>query len=171
MPSGAGKEVHPYSRASREGGNTLLKKRAQIRGGSDGAGQQDPGRMDPSRHGSATPSMMKVRSPRSMIADSGLMPAPRAGTIVREGDLGQVGRSPSRPCRIQNRQDRQSAHADRQGKLHPGKLTGEHDRRDGCSRPLPDQRQGIYIKRVTMTSTMGPGIRVDANQAAALKVA
>jgi large subunit ribosomal protein L1 len=33
----------------------------------------------------------------------------------------------------------------------------------------PSGIKGIYIKRVTLTSTMGPGIKVDTNSAISLK--
>jgi large subunit ribosomal protein L1 len=35
----------------------------------------------------------------------------------------------------------------------------------------PAAVKGIYLKRVTLTSTMGPGVRVDINTASTLKAA
>ena len=36
---------------------------------------------------------------------------------------------------------------------------------DAVNRAKPSGAKGIYIRRVTLTSTMAPGIRLDTNQA------
>jgi large subunit ribosomal protein L1 len=40
---------------------------------------------------------------------------------------------------------------------------------DAVNRAKPSGAKGIYIKRVTLTSTMAPGIRLDSLAASALK--
>jgi large subunit ribosomal protein L1 len=42
---------------------------------------------------------------------------------------------------------------------------------EAVNRARPTGAKGQYIKRVTLTSTMAPGIRVDANQMLATKAA
>jgi large subunit ribosomal protein L1 len=42
---------------------------------------------------------------------------------------------------------------------------------DAVNRAKPSGAKGIYIRRVTLTSTMAPGIRLDTTQATALKPA
>ncbi|MEJ5200582.1 MAG: 50S ribosomal protein L1, partial [Anaerolineae bacterium] len=41
---------------------------------------------------------------------------------------------------------------------------------EAIQRAKPSGAKGQYIKRVTLTSTMAPGIRLDTNQALAMKV-
>jgi large subunit ribosomal protein L1 len=40
---------------------------------------------------------------------------------------------------------------------------------EALSRPSPASLKGIYIHRVTLTSTMGPGVKTDVAAASALK--
>jgi large subunit ribosomal protein L1 len=40
---------------------------------------------------------------------------------------------------------------------------------DAVNRAKPSGAKGIYIKRVTLTSTMAPGIRLDTQAALGLK--
>jgi large subunit ribosomal protein L1 len=42
---------------------------------------------------------------------------------------------------------------------------------EAVNRAKPTGAKGTYIKRVTLTSTMAPGIRLDANQMLATKAA
>jgi large subunit ribosomal protein L1 len=40
---------------------------------------------------------------------------------------------------------------------------------DAVNRAKPSGAKGIYVRRVTLTSTMAPGIRLDTNQATTLR--
>jgi large subunit ribosomal protein L1 len=42
---------------------------------------------------------------------------------------------------------------------------------EAVTRAKPSGAKGTYIKRVTLTSTMGPGVKVDTNQAAQMRTA
>jgi len=42
---------------------------------------------------------------------------------------------------------------------------------EAISRAKPSSVKGIYIKKITMAPSMGPGIRVDVNQSLELKAA
>ena len=40
---------------------------------------------------------------------------------------------------------------------------------DAIKKSRPPAAKGAYVRRVTLTTTMGPGIKVDANQALAME--
>jgi large subunit ribosomal protein L1 len=42
---------------------------------------------------------------------------------------------------------------------------------DAVKKSKPSTAKGIFIKRISLASTMGPGVRVDANLAQALEIA
>jgi large subunit ribosomal protein L1 len=91
------------------------------------------------------------------------MPNPRAGTIVQGDDLGRVIQE-ARLGRVEFRIDRTS-------NLHApiGKVSFESPKLlqnmaafvDAVRRARPSAAKGAYIRKVVITSTMGPGIKVD----------
>lgn len=119
----------------------------------------------------ATPSMMsKVGRLGKILGPRGLMPNPKAGTVVQEEDLPRV---------IQElKAGRVEFRIDRTANLHVpiGKASFETQSlyenmaalMDVITRARPASSKGAYIRRVTVTSTMGPGIRVDPIEAQAM---
>lgn len=122
----------------------------------------------------ATPAMMrKVGRLGRVLGPRGLMPSPKAGTIVQDDDIARViGEA---------RQGRVEFKVDKTANLHIplGKVSFTEEElmanlsavMEAVTKAKPTGAKGTYIKRVTLTSTMGPGVRVDANQAAALRPA
>jgi len=171
MPSGTGKEVRVLvfaegdaARAAEEAGADFV--------GSDDLVKKIQGGWTDFDMAVATPSMMKkVGRLGRVLGPRGLMPSPKAGTIVEEDDLGRVI--------AEARQGRVEFKVDKTANLHMpiGKASFTQEQlmanmvaaMDAVVRARPSGAKGIYIKRVTVTSTMGPGIRVDTNQASALK--
>jgi large subunit ribosomal protein L1 len=101
------------------------------------------------------------------------MPNPKAGTIVQPDDL---------PRAIKEaRQGRVEFKIDKTANLHVpiGKISFTEEQlldnltalMDAVNRARPSGAKGIYIRRVTLTATMAPGIRLDVNQASAMRVA
>ena len=120
----------------------------------------------------ATPQVMgKVGRLGRILGTRGLMPNPKAGTIVQPDDLPRVIR--------EARQGRVEFKVDKTGNLHVpiGKTNFTADQlmenfsalMDAVNRARPTGAKGIYVRRVTLTATMAPGIRVEATQATALR--
>jgi len=112
----------------------------------------------------ATPDMMgQVGQLGRILGPRGLMPTPKAGTVtfdvakaVREIKAGKI-----------------EFRVDRTGNVHApiGKVSFEPQQleenltafMDIIVRAKPAAAKGQYVRRVTLSSTMGPGIPVDAN--------
>jgi large subunit ribosomal protein L1 len=111
----------------------------------------------------AVPSVMgKVGRVARILGPRGLMPNPKAGTVVQPADL---------PRAIEElKAGRVEFRNDKTGNLHVpvGKASFEFERLlenaqaivDAVSRVRPSTVKGQYIRRITMTSTMSPGIHV-----------
>lgn len=119
----------------------------------------------------ATPSMMsKVGRLGKILGPRGLMPNPKAGTVAQEDDLPRVIKE-LKAGRVEFR-------IDRTANLHMpiGKASFETQKlyenmaalMEAIIKARPASAKGTFIRRVTLTSTMGPGIRVDPNAAQAM---
>ncbi len=121
----------------------------------------------------ATPDVMgKVGRLGRILGPRGLMPNPKAGTVIPAEDIPRVVRE-SKAGRVEFRVDKTS-------NLHIpiGKVSFDEKRlyenmaalMEAIKKARPAAAKGIYIKRVTVTSTMGPGIKVDPVQSQAMEV-
>lgn len=117
----------------------------------------------------AVPSMMpKVGRLGRILGTRGLMPNPKAGTVVQPEDLARAV-TELKAGRVEFRNDKT-------GNLHVpvGKASFDEQQIlenaqaiiDAVQRNKPSAVKGIYIKRVVLTSTMAPGVRVDVSAAA-----
>ena len=116
----------------------------------------------------ATPDLMgKVGRLGRVLGPRGLMPNPKAGTVVPAEDLPRVINE-SKAGRVEFR-------VDKTANLHVpiGKTSfGEKQLfenlaalMEAIKKARPASVKGAFIKRITITSTMGPGIKLDPNQA------
>lgn len=112
----------------------------------------------------ATPDLMKdVGKLGRVLGPRGLMPTPKAGTVTM--DVGRAVRE-AKAGKIEFR-------VDRTGNVHApiGKVSFEVGRlkenfdaiADAIVRNKPSGAKGTYVKSVTVSSTMGPGVSIDAN--------
>jgi len=118
----------------------------------------------------ATTAMMKKlgRAAR-VLGPRGLMPNPKAGTVVAPEDLGRAVNE-LKAGRVEFRNDKT-------GNLHIpiGKASFDLDKlTENAAAVLaaveankPSAVKGVYIRRVVVTSTMAPGVRVDLSAGAA----
>jgi large subunit ribosomal protein L1 len=120
----------------------------------------------------AVPDMMrKLGRLGKVLGPRGLMPSPKGGTVVSPEDIPRVIQE-SRSGRIEFRNDRT-------GNLHVpiGKASFEVSGlkanfsalMDAVRRARPSSLKGIYVRKLVVTSTMGPGIKVDPNAAIQLE--
>jgi large subunit ribosomal protein L1 len=120
----------------------------------------------------AVPDMMrKIGRLGKVLGPRGLMPSPKGGTVVAPEDVPRVI-DEARSGRVEFRNDRT-------GNLHVpiGKASFEVDGlmqnfaalMDAVRRAKPSSVKGTYIRKLVVTSTMGPGIKVDPNQAIQLE--
>ena len=112
----------------------------------------------------ATPDLMKdVARLGRILGPRGLMPTPKAGTVTQD-----VGRavSEAKAGKIEFR-------VDRDGNLHApiGKASFGVEQlvenyralMDAVLRQRPAAAKGAYVRSVTVSSTMGPGVTIDPN--------
>jgi large subunit ribosomal protein L1 len=111
----------------------------------------------------AVPAMMpKVGRLGRVLGPRGLMPTPKAGTVVQPGELPRAIEE-LKSGRIEFRNDRT-------GNLHipVGKASFDQQKLlenvqaavDAVEAQRPSGIKGIYARRVVLTSTMGPGVKV-----------
>lgn len=121
----------------------------------------------------ATPDMMgKVGRLGRILGPRGLMPNPKAGTVVPPEDIGRVVNE-SKAGRVEFRVDKTS-------NLHIpiGKTSFDEKKlyenlaalMEAVKKARPSAAKGTYIRRITLTSTMGPGIKMDPTQSQSMEI-
>jgi large subunit ribosomal protein L1 len=122
----------------------------------------------------ATPDMMgRVGKLGRVLGRKGLMPNPKAGTVVPAGDLPRVIQD-SRKGRVEFKLDRAAI-------IHVpiGKISFEEDKLvenlgaivDAVVKAKPAGAKGQYVKTATIATTMGPGISLDLKSTLSLSAA
>jgi large subunit ribosomal protein L1 len=114
----------------------------------------------------ATPDMMAtVSKVAKILGPRGLMPNPKVGTVTMNvADTVSAEKKGKLDFRV-----------DKAGIIHAGigrKSMGPDQLRDNflallgaVMKAKPASSKGVYLQKVTMSSTMGPGVRVDVSQA------
>ena len=122
----------------------------------------------------AIPSMMgKVGRLGRILGPRGLMPSPKAGTIVPADRLPAIIKE-TRLGRVEFRVDRNANVHVLLGKLSFPKeklLDNMTAVMEAIMQARPAASKGRYIHKATLTSCMGPGIKVDTTQAMDMEVA
>ncbi|MDK2981882.1 MAG: large subunit ribosomal protein [Chloroflexota bacterium] len=120
----------------------------------------------------STPDMMaKAGRLGKVLGPRGLMPNPKAGTVVSADDLPRAIEE-AKAGRVEFRLDKTA-------NIHVpiGKVSFGIDQlyqnmaalMGAIRRAKPAAAKGAFIKKVTLTATMGPGVKVDPNQALSME--
>ena len=121
----------------------------------------------------AVPEMMgKVGRLGRILGPRGLMPSPKAGTIAQAEDLPRLIEE-AKAGRVEFR-------VDKTANLHVpiGKVSFSLENlfdnfavmMDAIKKARPAASKGAYIRKITVTSSMGPGVKIDPIEAQALEV-
>jgi large subunit ribosomal protein L1 len=164
LPSGTGKDVRVAVFAAGEAADEARKAGADIVGADDLAAEVEGGKFD-FDVAIATPDMMPlVGRLGRVLGPRGLMPNPKTGTVTQD-----VGRAVSefKGGKVEYR-------TDRYGNVHVpiGKASFEQDALEANFRAVIDELQrakpaaakGRYFRKITLSSTMGPGVKIDTNR-------
>ena len=164
LPSGNGKDVRVAVFASGEAAEAARAAGADKVGADDLAAEVEAGQMDFDL-AIATPDMMPLvgRLGRT-LGPRGLMPNPKTGTVTT--DVGKAVEE-FKGGKVEYRTDRYGNVA-----VGIGKASFDEDKLvdnfravlDEIQRAKPASAKGRYIKKITMSTTMGPGVRVDTGR-------
>jgi large subunit ribosomal protein L1 len=164
LPHGTGRSVRVAAFAQGDKAREAQEAGADIVGGEDLVAEIMKGNIDFDA-AVATPDVMSIVGKAGrVLGPRGLMPNPKAGTVTN--DIGKAVRD-IKAGRLEYR-------VDRQGNLHLviGKRSFDAKQLldnylavvDEVIRAKPATSKGKYIKTVTVSSTMGPGIKIDPNR-------
>lgn len=170
LPNGTGREVRILVFAGPDGISLAEEAGADYVGGEDLAQRIQDGWLDFDVV-LATPDMMRVVGRLGRIlGPRGLMPSPKAGTIVQAEDLPRVI-TETRLGRVEFRVDKTS-------NIHVpiGKASFDNEQllgnlgafMEAIMAAKPSSLRGSYLRRITLTTTMGPGVKVDVGAASTL---
>jgi large subunit ribosomal protein L1 len=168
LPHGTGKRVRVLVFAQGEAAQAALDAGADFAGADELIARVDKENFFDFDVAIATPDMMgKVGRIGRKLGPRGLMPNPKSGTIVPAEDLPRTIRE-VKGGRVEFRNDKT-------GLLHVaiGKLSFTPEQlhenfaalMEAVKAAKPSGAKGTYIRSVTLTSTMGPGIPVNPSLA------
>ncbi len=161
LPSGTGKDVRVAVFAQGEAAQQAGEAGADVVGADDLSEQVQAGKME-FDVAIATPDMMPVVGKLGKIlGPRGLMPNPKTGTVT--DDVAKAV-AEFKGGKVEYR-------TDRQGNVHVpvGKISFDTEAleaniravMDELTRAKPAAVKGRYIRKITVSSTMGPGVRLD----------
>jgi large subunit ribosomal protein L1 len=164
LPSGTGKEVRVAVFANGEAAEAARAAGADHVGSDDLAAQVEGGMLD-FDVAIATPDLMPlVGKLGRVLGPRGLMPNPKTGTVTP--DVGKAVEE-FKGGKVEYR-------TDRYGNVHVpiGKVSFDIDALranftavlDEVQRAKPASAKGRYIKKISLSPTMGPSVRIDANR-------
>ena len=163
LPAGTGKTVRVVAFAAGDAATEAREAGADVVGADDLVARVQGGFLD-FDVAIATPDLMgQVGKLGRVLGPRGLMPNPKTGTVTM--DVGKAVRE-FKGGRVEYR-------TDRYGNIHVplGKVSFDRAQLlenlsavvDELNRAKPASAKGRYIRSVTVSSTMGPGVKLDPN--------
>ena len=171
LPHGTGRSVRVAAFAAGDKAREANEAGADLVGGEELVNEVLKGNID-FEAAVATPDMMPLLGKAGrVLGPRGLMPNPKAGTVT--DDIGKAV-TDIKAGKLEYR-------TDRQGNVHVviGKRSFDQERLlenylavvDEILRAKPASAKGRYLRSVTLSSTMGPGIRIDPNRVRDVEIA
>ena len=168
LPNGTGKSIRVAVFAKDDKADEAKAAGADVVGGDDLAQQIQGGKIDFDRC-IATPDMMAVVGKLGKIlGPRGLMPNPKVGTVTQ--DVAQA---------VQDAKGGQvEFRVEKAGLVHAGIGKASFSETqilenltafvDAIVRAKPSGAKGIYLRKIAVSSTMGPGVKIDPSSIAAV---
>jgi large subunit ribosomal protein L1 len=164
LPNGTGKSMRVAAFAAGDKAREAKEAGADLVGGEDLVEEVQKGNIDFDA-AVATPDMMPVVGKAGRIlGPRGLMPNPKAGTVGE--DIGKAV-AEIKAGKLEYRVDRQANLHLVMGKRSFGEqqlLENYMAVVDEIIRAKPASSKGRYIRSITISTTMGPGIRIDPSR-------
>ena len=164
LPAGSGKTLRIAVIAAGDAAAEARAASADLVGADDLAQEIEKGNMDFDL-AIATPDMMPlVGRLGRVLGPRGLMPNPKTGTVTTD-----VGRAVSefKGGKVEYRTDRYGNVHVRIGKASFSEADLETNLRavlDELQRAKPAAAKGRYMKKISISTTMGPGVKIDPNR-------
>ena len=164
LPSGTGKDVRVAVFATGDAADQAREAGADIVGADELAAEVEGGKMDFDLVIAAPDKMPLVGRLGRVLGPRGLMPNPKTGTVTPDVAKA-VGEF--KGGKVEYRTDRYG-----NVQVPVGKASFEPDALEANFRAVLDELQrvkpasakGRYLKKITVSSTMGPGVRVDTGR-------
>ena len=170
LPHGTGRSVRILVFAEGEGARAAEAAGADHVGGEELVEKIRGGWVDFDVVVAAQPMMRVVGKLGPVLGPRGLMPSPKAGTVVNDADVAQVV--------TELKAGRMEFRIDKTANLHVpvGKLSFDEQQLlenlaaavDAVVRARPSGAKGTYVRNAVIASTMGPGIKLDVPATLAL---
>jgi large subunit ribosomal protein L1 len=163
LPHGLGKKIRVLVFAQGEAAKSAESAGADFVGGDDLVQKIEGGWLDFDTAIATTDMMGRVGKLGKVLGKRGLMPNPKSGTVVPAGDLSRVIQD-ARKGRVEFKLDRTAI-------IHVpiGKVSFEDNKLmdnltaivEAVVKARPSSAKGQYVKTATLTTTMGPGVKLD----------
>ncbi len=173
LPHGTGKEVKVLAFAQGEASTVAEQAGADVVGGDELVKQVEGGFLDFDIAFATQDMMGKVGKLGKVLGRRGLMPNPKSGTVVAPQDMQRAIQEAKRG-RVEFRLDRTSI-------IHVpiGKISFDEEKLvenmaalvEAVNKARPSGAKGQFIKSLYLTSTMGPGIKLDLRPTLSLTTA